>query len=387
MSKSYRDGLPISAQGFVDQLLRYRKGSISRRHFLGATGLGLAMAVLGRENGLLPAPAHAAGELGDKMSIATWPNYHDPQTFVNFTKATGVAVEVNVFGSNEEMLAKLQAGATGWSLFVPTNYTISTYRKLGLIDAIDLAKLPAYSAPTEDARFTAEGTIDGTVFAVPKNWGTTGFAVNTQKLTKPLASWKDFWDTAIAEGSNRTMVHDYQLTTIGNALKYFGYSFNSLKQDELAKAEELLIKAKPHLYAVSSDYQPPMRANDAWMTMCWTNDGAQLNRDLPHIKYILGKEGGEIWTDFYAIPKDAPNKPAGYALLNYLMTPENAVKEHIANGAPCTDSRVNALLPKDFLSNPILYPAADLLKPLEFGAAATLTDPNRAELMARFKSA
>ena len=45
------------------------------------------------------------------------------------------------------------------------------------------------------------------------------------------------------------MVHDYQLTTIGNALKYFGFSFNSIEADELAKAEELLIKVKPHLFA------------------------------------------------------------------------------------------------------------------------------------------
>ena len=53
-----------------------------------------------------------------------------------------------------------------------------------------------------------------------------------------------------------------------------------------------------------------MRSTDAWMTMCWTNDGAQLNRDMPEIKFVLGKDGGEIWTDYYAIPKDAPNKPA-----------------------------------------------------------------------------
>ena len=146
------------------------------------------------------------------------------------------------------------------------------------------------------------------------------------------------------------MVHDYQLTTIGNALVSLGYCFNSIKADELAKAEELLIKVKPHLFAINSDYQPSMRATDAWMTMCWTNDGAQLNRDMPEIAYVLGKDGGEIWTDFYAIPKDAPNKPAGYALLNYLMDPANAVKEHIANGAPTTDSRVFALLPAEVTS-------------------------------------
>ncbi|MDQ0345647.1 ABC transporter substrate-binding protein [Ancylobacter vacuolatus] len=387
MSKSYRDGLPLSAREFIDQLLRFRRGSISRRHFLGVTGLGVATAVLASELGLRPMPAYAAGELGDRLSIATWPNYHDPQTFIDFTTNTGVAVEVNVFGSNEEMLAKLQAGASGWSLFVPTNYTISTYRQLDLIDALDVSKLPNYDAAAQNKRFTAEGEVNGVLCAVPKNWGTTGFAVNTAKLTKPMTSWKDFFDTAMTTGSGRSMVHDYQLTTIGNALKYYGYSFNSLKPDELAKAEELLLKVKPHLFAISSDYQPAMRSGDAWLTMCWTNDGAQLHRDIPAIDYVLGKEGGEIWTDFYAIPKDAPNKAAAYALLNYLMDPKVAVKEHIANGAPSTDARVNALLPKDLLDNPILYPAADLLAPLEFGAAATLTDPARAELMARFKSA
>ena len=36
---------------------------------------------------------------------------------------------------------------------------------------------------------------------------------------------------------------------------------------------------------------------------------------------------------------------------------------------------------------PIMYPAAELLSALEFGAAATLINPDRAELIARFKSA
>ena len=69
------------------------------------------------------------------------------------------------------------------------------------------------------------------------------------------------------------------------------------------------------------------------------------------------------------------------------MDPANAVKEHIANGAPTTDSRVLSLLPKEITSNTIVYPPDGQLTPLEFGAAVTLTDPARAEVMARFKSA
>ena len=386
MSKSDKDNLPITARQFMDEFMRLKRGSVSRRHFLGVTGLGLATAVIGGVGRPFGSPAFA-GDLGSQMSIATWPNYHDPATFEAFTAATGVAVEVNVFGSNEEMLAKLQAGASGWDLFVPTNYTISTYVQLGLIDELDMAQIPNFSAATENPRFTSEGMIDGKTYALPKNWGTTGMSVNTGKIKTPMTSWKDFFEIAMTEADGRAMVHDYQLTTIGNALVSLGYSFNSIKPEELAKAEELLIKVKPHLYAINSDYQPAMRAGDAWLTMCWTNDGAQLNRDIPEIAYILGKDGGEIWTDYYAIPKDARNKAAGYALLNFLMDPAVAAKEHIANGAPTTDSRVMSLLPEDVTSNKIVYPDEAALTPLEFGAAVTLTDPGRAELMARFKSA
>jgi len=169
MIKSYKDNAPITAEQFADELMRYKRGSVTRRHFLAVTGLGLATAVFARQPGLMNGTAMAE-DLGTKMSIATWPNYHDPATFENFTAKTGVAVEVNVFGSNEEMLAKLQAGASGWDLFVPTNYTISTYQKLGLIDALDMSKLPNFSDATENHRFTAQGTIDGKAFAVPKNW-------------------------------------------------------------------------------------------------------------------------------------------------------------------------------------------------------------------------
>jgi spermidine/putrescine transport system substrate-binding protein len=386
MTKPFHPQAPISATHLTEQFMRLKRGSVSRRHFLGVTGLGLAATVLGGRSGPFSIAAHAQ-DLGSRMSLATWPNYHDPASFEAFTEKTGVAVEVNVFGSNEEMLAKLQAGGTGWDLFVPTNYTISTYAKLGLIDPIDLSKLPNYDPATQNQRFTHEGAIDGKTFAVPKNWGTTGMAVNTDKLKTPVATWKDFFEVAQTEADGRTMVHDYQLTTIGSALVSLGYSFNSVDPAELAKAEELLIRVKPHLFAINSDYQPAMRATDAWMSMCWTNDGAQLNRDMPEIAFVLGTDGGEIWSDFYAIPVSAANKPAGYALLDFLITPENAVREHIAHGAPTTDSRVFELLPAEVTGNKIVYPDEAALTPLEFGAAVTLTDPNRAEVMARFKSA
>jgi spermidine/putrescine transport system substrate-binding protein len=384
-----KENTPITRQKFIDELLRYKRGSVTRRHFLGVTGLGLATTVMASAMpALRPRKAWAAGDIGDRVVLATWPNYHEAANFEAFTEATGAHVQVNVFGSNEEMLAKLQAGGSSWDAFVPTNYTITTYVGEGLIEPLDLSKIPNYEAGAFDPRFSDAGTVDGTVYAVPKNWGTTGYAVNTKHTKgKTLTTWKEFWDITKTDFSGRTMVHDYQLTTIGNALKYFGYSFNSVDPKELADAEKLLIEVKPHLHAISSDYQPPMRNGDAWMTMCWTGDGKQLNTDIPEIEYVIGKEGGEIWSDYFAVPKGAPHREAGYALINFLLDPAVNAKEVLAHGYPVADSRTNKLLPKELLEDPILYPAQDLLNALEFGAAATLTDPNRAELLARFKSA
>ncbi|MGA0614201.1 ABC transporter substrate-binding protein [Paracoccus sp. KR1-242] len=378
-----RDDKPVSRQEFMAELRRYQKGSVSRRHFLAVTGLGVATAALASA---MPARLWAAG-IGDQVSMATWPNYDDPDNLALFQKQTGAAVQVNVFGSNEEMFAKLQAGGAGWDVVVATNYTISTYAGQKMIEPLDLSKLPNHDAASFDPRFADPGTVDGKLYAIPKLWGTTGMAWDSSKAKQPFTSWKDFFDVTKADFSGRTIIHDYQLTAIGNALKYFGHSFNSVDPAELAEAEKLLIEIKPHLFAITSDYQPSMRNGDAWLTMCWTGDAKQMNRDLPEIQYTLGKEGGEIWSDFYTIPTSAPNREGAYALLNFLLDPEVNAREALFHGYPVPDKRVDALIPAEMLNDPILHPAAELLSALEFGAAVTLTDPNRAEIMARFKAA
>jgi spermidine/putrescine transport system substrate-binding protein len=159
----------ISKKEFMEKLESYRRGSITRRHFLNVTGLGAATAVLGAAvPGLRPTPAFA-GDIGDRVILATWPNYHDVANFEAFTEATGAHVQVNVFGSNEEMLAKLQAGATGWDVYVPTNYTFEDYVKMDLIEPLDVSRLPNYDSSAVDSRYAEAGSVNNTLYGVPKN--------------------------------------------------------------------------------------------------------------------------------------------------------------------------------------------------------------------------
>ncbi len=387
---------------FQKLYLDYERGRIDRRAFLKASGLGLAAAVLaacapGAGASTKPTAGTSSDwappkgvNLGDTLNLTTWPNYHDQATLDKFTELTGVSIALTIFGSNEEMLAQLQAGSTGWDVLVPTNYTFETYGQLGLLEVLDLSKIPNFVSSRYEARFLEPahypaGSSD--LLGISKDWGTTGYVVNTKNATKPMTSWKDFFDMAQGELSGKVMIHDYQLTSIGNALKYHGFSFNSVDPNELAKAEETLLAAKPHLFAISSDYQPPMRAGDAWVAMAWTGDGVQLNRDIPDIKYIIGSEGGEIWSDFFAVIAGAPHRDAAYAFLDYMAVPKVMAADAAFHGYPIVDSAGIDLLPAEFKNNPIIYPDEKLLSPLEFGAAVTLTDQNRADLWNRVKSA
>lgn len=368
-------------------------GQLTRRRFLQYGSLTLGAAALAacapsKERESAPSPA-GAKDLGDRLVLVTWPNYHNLENFEAFEKATGVKVDVKVFGSNEEMLAKLQVGSTGWDVYVPTNYTIPTYADLGLIEPLDLSRISSYEPTQYEQRFLDASKVPGddTTYAIPKNWGTTGYTYWSDEIPDEPATWKEFWDGTIGPWSGKVTIHDYQLTSIGNALKYYGFSFNSIAGNELAKAEELLIEAKPHLFAITSDYQPPMRAKDAWVAMTWTGDAVQMQRDEPAVKYVLGREGGEIWEDNWAIVAESTRKDAAYAFLDFMIDPPIAAKETEFHGYPQVDQRATALLPEEITQNPILYPAAELLAPLEFGAAETLTNPDRSELWARVKAA
>ena len=84
-----RQGPPINPDGFIDQLMRLKRGSVSRRHFLQVTGLGFASLLFGI-GGTGSGPANA-GTLGKSVSIATWPNYHDPATFEQFSLLHDIA--------------------------------------------------------------------------------------------------------------------------------------------------------------------------------------------------------------------------------------------------------------------------------------------------------
>ena len=363
---------------------------ISRRRFLAGSAVGvggLALAACAPTPAGTVAPSTGgSGQLGDTLNIATWPNYHSQEVLDAFTQATGVAINVGVYGSTEEMEAKLRAGNSGIDVVVPSNYAIEGWVKDSLIEAIDYTKLPNFKREDWNARFMDQAFDKGNTHSIPKNWGTTGIASWKSKVTEPVTSWKTFFEVAGTKYANKTLIVDHQISSFGSAAVAMGFSLNTIDPAEMQQVEAMLIALKPKLYAISSDVQPPLRNQDTWLSVAWTGDGVQVVRDNEDAQYIVAEDGGELWIDSYTVAADAPHRDAAYAFLDYILQPDQAAAETEFCLFPHANDKATALLPAEIRDNQVIYPPSDSLTKLEYAVNATYNSAERAEAWARIKA-
>ena len=78
------------------------------------------------------------------MNLAIWSNYLTPEMISTFEKNSGLKLQISNYSSNEELLAKLKAGAAGIDVAVPSDYMVATMAELGLVEPLNLAEVPNF---------------------------------------------------------------------------------------------------------------------------------------------------------------------------------------------------------------------------------------------------
>ncbi len=223
---------------------------LTRRQFLGASGASMAAAALaacaptpagsGTTGSAAPGASASAAAAGGTLTLATWPNYHSPDVIKAFEDSSGVKVNVTVYGSTEEMEAKLRAGNSGIDVVLPSNYAVEGWVADSLIQAIDYAKLPNFKREDWNARFMDQAFDKGNTHTIPKNWGTTGIAYRSTRVTEDITTWKQFFEVAGTTYSGKTVIVDHQISSIGSAAVGMGYSLNTIDPAEMGNIEAML---------------------------------------------------------------------------------------------------------------------------------------------------
>jgi spermidine/putrescine transport system substrate-binding protein len=271
--------------------------------------------------------------LSSELYFYNWSDYVDPAILEQFEEEYGVAVIVDTYDSNEDMLAKVRAGSSGYDVVVPSDYAVQTMvvEELGLpLDRSLLSNWEHLDPELLGQYFDEENAI-----SAPYLLGLTGIAYNTEAFPEGVSSWAAVFDPAQAQAySGKLSMLDDERETPGAALKYLGESLNSTDPAALKEVEGLLIAQKPLLAAYNSaDVNRKLASGEYVIAHAWSGMAMQARNGLgdefggnPNINFVIPDEGGTIWMDNLVILKDSPNAYTAHVFINFLLRPEIAAQ-------------------------------------------------------------
>ena len=316
------------------------------------------------------------------VHIYNWSDYIGPTTLVDFNKATGIKPVYDVFDSNETLEGKLLAGHTGYDVVVPSNHFLGKQIKAGAFQKLDKSQLPNYSNLDPVLLKRLEKNDPGNQYAVPYLWGTNGIGYNVEKVKAVLGVDKiDSW-AMLFEPENIKKLSSCGVSFLDSGdeiipamLNYMGLSPNSEDPEDYKKAEAKLLAIRPYVtYFNSSKYISDLANGEICVAAGFSGDvfqakarAAEAGKGID-IAYVIPKEGGNLWFDMLAIPRDATNIKEAHAFINYLLKPDVIAKVSDSVGYANPNPKAGELMDQAVRTDEAVYPSQAVVDKLYVNA-------------------
>lgn len=304
----------------------------------------------------LPKSGFAASHAKKPVNFYNWDTYIGETTLEDFTSATGVEVNYDLFADNDELFAKLKNGNPGYDLIVPTNDYVERMIVADMLDELDHSQIP--NIANVDPGFMDPAFDRGRKYSLPYMWGSIGIGYRKSAVSKTPDSWADLYTSD--EYAGRIAMLGSGDTVFQMAMKLMGKSLNDWSDENIAAAEAMVIAQKSKIAAFAPDNgQDLLLAGEVDLAMEWNGDILQAMEEDDDIGFVIPKEGGLLWEDTLCIPKGAPNPEGAHALINFLLDAEvgKDLAEYIYYATP--NAAAKALTSAEYQENPAIFPPAD----------------------------
>jgi spermidine/putrescine transport system substrate-binding protein len=343
----------------------------------GALLVVLLAASCGRKDDAAPAKTETGAAADDRPSgtlhLYNWNNYIAPETIQRFETEFNAKVVQTYFSDNDEMLAKLAAGATGYDLIVPTGNALELMIKKGDLQPIDHAKLP--NIKNLKPEFLNTPFDPGNKFSVPYAYSTTVIGYNDRALKMvglEPKGWESIFDPNLAcKLKGKLTVLDSPDEVFSAAFIYLGIDPNTHSVEDYKKAAETIKTAKPCWAAFnSSSYIKELSAGNIWLALGYSTDMYQANLDAQaakqdfHIVPVMPTQGAVMSLDNMVLHKAAPNPALAHAFINFLLEGKNGSELTNMIGSGNANAAAMEFIKADVKENVTVFPDAASLKKL-----------------------
>ena len=261
----------------------------------------------------------AAGE--KVLRVYAWSDYFDMEVLAEFEERHGCTVAIDTFDSNENMLDDLLAGGA-FDIATPTAYMATQMERHGLLAPFRHDLLPHLGGV--DADFSRLSGDPGNTHSVPYARTVAGVGYNRASLKEPPHSWGIFGDSALR--GRMTMLKDMR-ESLGAALKFLGFSLNTLDEGELSAAAALLRQWRGNLARFEVDEGNVGLGSGQYDAVhAYNGDVLLLMQENRDIDFYVPEEGAPISIDVLVVLKGSEQQELAHAFIDHVITPEVAAR-------------------------------------------------------------
>jgi len=293
-------------------------------------------------------------DMRPRLNVFNWSEYIHPETVPRFEAEFGVRVHYAVYESNEEMLARVLSGNSGWDVVFPTDYIVEPMLANQLLAPLDHSLLP--NTGNLETRFQHPDWDPSLHWSIPYMVIAAGIAYN-RKLGWVPDAWADLWDQRVR--GRMTMLDD-PFDVLAACLKKIGNSINTSDVAQLRAAQSQAIAQKPLLRAyLNAEVRDQLVSGDVLAAHMWNTVAQQAIDASSAIGFVYPREGYAVYPDSMVILRESKRPELAHRFLNFLLRPDIAAANALAARTTTTNAAARKLFPPEFRDNPVLYPAAE----------------------------
>lgn len=307
----------------------------------------------------------------DTLYLFNWTEYMDPDLITAFEKRYDVDVVQSYYGSLGELYARLQSGGDSqFDLIVPSNYYIPRLISSGLVQPVDKTKLPHLNNLLP--MFANPDYDPGLRYSVPYLWGTTGLVYDSRDFPQAPDSWGLLFDPQQNPRQPFAMQNDGSVM-ISAACSWLHHDSRCNTPEAWTEAGKLLLENKKRTnftgFVDGTSVLPMLARGVNKVAISYNGDFLNAKQSDPesfkYLRYVIPKEGSEMWVDNMMIPAHAPHPELAHKFIDFMLEAENGARLANWTWYSTPNKAAMPLLDPALRESPSL-PTADEMKRLEF---------------------
>ena len=259
------------------------------------------------------------------LVVFEWSGYEDPAFFSDYVRAHGDSPTYSFFSDEEEAFNKRRAGFRA-DLAHPCAQSVGKWRESGFIEPFDTSRLKHW----QDIAFKdTEGfVVNGDVYVVPTDWGSTGLTYRTDLVSELDASTLQSFANPGYEGriSLPDNVDDaFALAFLATGVR----DWSHVTETELQAASKFLRSVHQNVrtyWADGAELSQLMASGEVLIAWAWAETATTMRAEGFSVALNRNtREGSSTWNCGYVNLKDGPGaEDKMYDFINAWLSPGSA---------------------------------------------------------------